>query len=301
MDSNFDSQAGNSLFWHLYTDGANMPNIFNTDDQFKEGMTALALGFTDAVQKGLEVHIYAFALMNNHIHELVSGSAEDCLELFKFQKKRLSRFVSERISLVNLKGEISQVPDINSLQNEICYIHRNGYVVNSSETPYSYKWSTAPYYFNPISCQVSAQDFNQLPFKDRRRITKAAISSVYNTFKVTEDYISPLSFCSINQGETFFKSAHQYFYKLSKNFEAYSLIAQKLSDEVFMSDEDIYAVLQSKTKSLFGLVSHRLLNPDQRLKIAKILRSEYRATQPQLKRLLNLPTYLLQELFPKAK
>ncbi len=301
MDFNQTGHCGETQFWHLCTDGSKQPNIFNADEEFKVGMTALAMGFEDTREKGSDVRIYAFVLMNNHLHELVSGTYEDCCKLFLNQKKRLSRFVSHRVDLSNFECKLLPIESTDSLQNEICYIHRNAYVVNVNETPCSYKWSTGPYYFNQLLHNLSGIRFGQLPFREKRKITRSAISGKYDHLLWTDDYISPLSFCDIAQGQNFFRNAHQYFYKLSRNYESCSLIAQKLSDEAFLTDEDMFLVLCGKARSLFNVDSYRLLNPEQRIEIAKVLRKEYKATQPQLKRLLNLPPHILQELFPKVK
>ncbi len=288
-------------YWHLYTDGSKQPNIFNTDEEFKTGMTAIAMAFEDALEKGLNVKIYSFTLMNNHLHELVSGSYDDCKELFSLQKKRLSRFVSDRVSLSNFVCELLPLEDISSLQNEICYIHRNAYVANLKETPYSYKWSTAPYYFNEMMRHLSGTMFGMLPFREKRKITRSAVSYKYDNLIWTDGYISPLSYCEIYEGQNFFKNAHQYFIKLSRNYESYSHIAQKLSDQFFLTDEDLYVVLCAKSRMLFNLKSPKLLNQQQRIEIAKVLSKEYKASQNQLKRLLKIPEIILQEFFPKAR
>ncbi len=286
-------------FWHLCTNGEIQADIFLSDDDFKSGMNVVALSLLDIRESGCEVTLYAFALMNNHLHELVYGSYNDCFEYFRCQKNRISRLFSTRVSFINFKCELIAVEDQNSLQNEICYIHRNGYLVNSGMVPYSYRWSTAPYYFNEILKVSPLKGFRELTFRQKRLLTHSVVSDRYDELKLADGYISPLSFCAIVQGESLFRNAHQYFHKLSRSYEAYSLIAKRLGEIVFLTDEDLYSVLCNKCKTIYNIESPRLLNPRQRLEMAKLLRKDFNSTNAQLKRMLNLSTYILQELFPK--
>ena len=72
-------------FWHLYTDGRVMEDFLCTEEDFKIAMTALAVTtvlFT-------KVRIITFELMSNHIHMILNGEAEGCMELFERFKTRL--------------------------------------------------------------------------------------------------------------------------------------------------------------------------------------------------------------------
>ena len=60
----------NGPFWHLYTDGSVMVDLFGCDEDFREGMIALAVC---AVLFG-EAELVTFELMNNHVHLVMRGS-----------------------------------------------------------------------------------------------------------------------------------------------------------------------------------------------------------------------------------
>ncbi len=286
-------------FWHLCTNGTEQTDIFLKEDDFKTGVTAIGLSLIDARKAGLNVKLYAFALMGNHLHELVAGPEADCLEFFKCQKRRLARFVCDRVSLAKFNCKLVSVPDLNALENEICYIHRNGYLVHSDEVPYSYEWSTGMYYFNRHMKKIPVVKFADLKYRVKREITKSAVSDKYDDLLWSDGYISPLSFCEIENGERLFRNAHRYFYKLSRNYESYGLIAKALGEEVFLSDEDMYSVICSRAKSMFNLDRLRELSPNQKLELARLVHKEYNASNSQIKRILNLPDCVLRELFPK--
>ena len=81
----FDS---NGPFWHVYTDGSVMADIFCDEEDFREGMVALAVC---AILFG-EAELVTFELMNNHVHLIMRGPRDACLEFFVMFKMRLKRW-----------------------------------------------------------------------------------------------------------------------------------------------------------------------------------------------------------------
>ena len=66
-------------FWHLYTDGTKMQNIFVTKELFEVGVAALAVSRCLLPQ----VRMVSFELMTNHVHLIMAGQREDCCLLFE--------------------------------------------------------------------------------------------------------------------------------------------------------------------------------------------------------------------------
>ena len=65
-------------FWHLYTDGTKMQDIFSCEEEFKQGMIALAV----CAILSPDVDLVTFELMNNHAHMIMRGSKSGGLDLF---------------------------------------------------------------------------------------------------------------------------------------------------------------------------------------------------------------------------
>ena len=66
----------------------NYPVVFSTDEQFKAGMTILAV----CAKMYPEIKIYAFQLMSNHIHLVVGGDRQTIQEFFAYYVERLGRY-----------------------------------------------------------------------------------------------------------------------------------------------------------------------------------------------------------------
>ena len=79
----------NGPFWHLYTDGTMMGDIFCSEEDFKLGMTLLAV--CAAVYP--QIDLITFELMSNHVHLVMRGESEDCLVFFEIYKK--NRIISK--------------------------------------------------------------------------------------------------------------------------------------------------------------------------------------------------------------
>ena len=63
-------------YWHIYTDGTMMQNIFISKDDFIMGMWCLAA----AQHLCKSVRVITFELMGNHIHFILAGAKEDCIK-----------------------------------------------------------------------------------------------------------------------------------------------------------------------------------------------------------------------------
>ena len=124
----------NGPFWHVYTDGTRMSDIFSTEEDFKLGMTLLAV----CAILYPSAELVTFELMNNHIHLIMRGSS---IFMKTGRVVDWDRFAAEILPIETLKD----------LRNEIIYVNRNAFVSNPTYTPYNYPWGGGWVYFSPIA------------------------------------------------------------------------------------------------------------------------------------------------------
>ena len=84
---------------------------------------------------------------------------------------------------------------------------------------------------------------------------------------------------------------------LSKNWEAYSEIAKRLGDTVIITDEEMYNVAAALSIKNYGIKNPGILNPNQKLELAKQLKQDYYASNKQIKNILKLDINVINELF----
>lgn len=286
-------------FWHLYTDGTKMGNIFMDDKDFKAGISILA-AVMHIVKP--EVELVTFVLMKNHLHLILCGRKEHCLHLFEILKdkyRRVFRKAERGVDWSRFMAEILPIDSLKTLRNEIIYAHRNPFVASPEHTPVSYPWSGGCAYFNPMIKEIPTREIGSLSIDAQRRLTRSKDISPMHGLRVAGDSIYIPSFCNIRLGESLFTDARSYFLSLTRNAEAFSTIAARLKDSVFLTEDEIYTAATSLALKNFNTRQLALLNPGQRLELAKDLHFRYNASTQQLRRILKLELSVLNELFPQ--
>ena len=106
------------------------------------------------------------------------------------------------------------------------------------------------------------------------------------------------SFCDIRLGESLFRDARSYFNSLTRNAEAFSQIASRLKDSIFLTDEELYSVLCSHINKEYSVKTAAELTAQQKIETARHLHFNYNASNQQLRRMLRMDLAILKEIFP---
>ena len=252
-------------YWHIYTPGDLTEIIFTSPEDFIVGMNLMAV----CVAMFPHLRIITFTLMNNHFHIILAGSREDALSFFALYRKRLKRFLAGKERYPDLSALVPdayEIPDLQALRNEIVYVNRNGYVVQP----------------------------------EQRKLYHGRLIELPKEYEVTGQMIHPLSFCSIQEGEAYYRNAHQYFRLLSRNQEAGSGIAKRLADTAYLTDEEMFGVARTLAAQEYGVRSLTSLSPEAKNTLARKLHFDYKAAPRQIKRILKMDPTVLEALFPAS-
>lgn len=296
-------------YWHLYTNGENMPIIFTTPADFAFGLLLLGVALVGFPS----IRILTFSLMSNHLHIILAGPEEDIRAFFKRYKARLSRYLNKRggiCRLDNMEAVLYHIPDLRALRSEIIYVHRNGYVVHAECTPFSYWWSAGLFFFNPIAQMVPTRSFGSYSLREQREMCQSRDYLLSDDYQLFPDYLSPgekkavplltaPSFCAIQEAESFFRDAHQYFRMVGKDHEAHAEVAQRMKERIFLTDDELYGVICSLSAKEYGTHNPVLTTPEQKICLAKRMHFDYNASNKQIQRMLRLTPALVEELFPR--
>lgn len=283
-------------FWHLYTDGTQMENIFTSDEELDIGMAVLAVSCV----LDPSVQLVTFQLMFNHIHLILAGARDRCLLVFDRFKQQLVKVYGKRANAVDwtgFKAEILSINDLNALRNEIIYTNRNAFVANPSYTPFNYPWGGGCAFFTPILNRLPLKSIKELGLTKGRRLTHSRNLNGLENLRFVGETVHIPSFCNINLGERMFHDARSYFNSLTRNAEAFSQIATRLKDQVFLTDDEIYAVAQRHAVEKYNC-RLSLLSPECKIELSKELHFRYNASNQQLRRILKMDINILNEMFP---
>lgn len=283
--------------WHYCTPGYLNLSVNITEDDFKFSVSNLAIS---AAETG--VTVVTDAHMVNHLHGLLACSRSQCFEmeeayLYRLGKRLRSQGREVDLSQFRCKDPIP-ITDLKMARNEISYIHRNGYVANPTYTPFSYPWSGGSVYFCNRQSLAGSIPFNDLPYKAKRMITFRSAFIAPEGYSFRDGMILPSSYLNYRLGESFFRDAHQYFSFLSKKAEAYSAIAKRLGDQVVLSEEEMFALVNQIANRDHNLRQASLMPPAAKIELAKQLHQDYNASNSQIQRMLKLDINILRELFP---
>ena len=285
-------------FWHLFTDGTKMEDIFLSEEEFELGETLLAVSCC----KIPEVKTVTFELMKNHLHMILNGKREQCMMLFEDYEKRLRRVMKHKgktINWDNFQADILPIETLKALRNEIIYTNRNAFVANPNVIPSNYPWGCGYAYFNMMTKHFATRNVADMSFDDQRRLTHCRdIKGLGKLQAVDHMGILVTSFCDISLGERMFQDARSYFNALTRNAEAFSQIAERLKDTIFLTDDELYQVAVKYSESHFDSRNLSILSGEQKIQLAKELHFKYKATNQQIRRILRLELSILNEMFP---
>jgi REP element-mobilizing transposase RayT len=303
--------ARSGPFWHLYTDGEKMEMYFTGPSDFLFGLALLGI----CTASFPHCRILTFALMSNHLHLIVVGQEKDVRAFFALFKERLTRYLGGQhrfCRMQNFEAGLFQIPDLRALRNEIIYVNRNGYVVSPDCTPFSYWWCAGMYFFNPMGWLLPSRTFASLTLRERRAMCHCRDAEFPPHYRVlanfcvgpgmaAEPMLLPTSFCAIREAESYFRDAHQYFRRLSRDQEAFSEVARRLGDRIFLTDEELFGAVSALSAKEFGNSIPALLPASVKQEVARRMHYDYNASNKQIQRILKLPPVLVGEWFPRAR
>lgn len=281
------SFSRNRPFWHLMTNGFEMPVIFTSNEDFTLIMNLICL----AALSIENVTVVAFCIMNNHLHVLLKGEFEACMAFFAFLKRRMQRC---GLSIPDIfSADLREVDSLKYMRNAIAYIHRNAYVADSTYTPFNYPWSTCRYYFNPFPLPKTS-----LTYRECRHMFRTSDFRVPKECLVIDGYVAPPSYCNVELGMSMFRNAGQYFAESSKAVEGYKEMAELIGDWEFLTDAEVYAETWKLAKTLFSVNSLKSLNRNQKLELVPKMHYDLHASNGQIRRILYLSQYEVDSLLP---
>ena len=280
-------------FWHLCTPGQSTELLFQDEKDYITCVRLIAL-----VQRKTGVRILTFAVMSNHLHFILECEKAMALAFFEMLKKKLRQYFATINRYVNLRefnASVLGIDNLRSLRNEIVYVNRNGYLANSAYTPFSYPWGAGCFYYN-LSVPGGIA-FSTLSRRDQEAFFHGRTDNAYGSLVVDGDMVLPYSFCEIERGMSFFKSGHQYFSLVSKNYEAFSEIANRLGDTICLSDDEMFSTVMLISKKQYQGERPSMLPIKQKMELAKTMRYDYNASEGQIQRMLRLDRKVVSELF----
>lgn len=297
--------TGKSSYWHIYSDGRKIDFLFRDESEFIAGMNRIAL--CSLISGGVRIH--AFCLMFNHIHILMSGSAE-CARNFINEYKRLTGIWVRKHGCGQIIGDfdvrMKEVDTLEYLLTTVAYIHRNPMVAGFPYRIECYPWSSAALYFSgdnnytqmclrsdPIGNWFPASSIGEL----RMRKLLCSHKRIPGEWMVrTDGLINPGNYISYESIERKFASQRHYLFILSRMSEPEINKSLDGGNRIMLSDREIRTITLEMAEKDYSVTRILDLGISERLALAVKLRSQYGVPLKQLGRILRITDKSLREI-----
>lgn len=287
--------ASHKPYWHLCTNGKEAPIIFSSDEEYALGLNILAA----AACLVPEVTILTFVLMSNHIHLILFGPREKCIELFNLFKAKLSRNMRDKaLNWNTFQASIKPIDDLDYLKTSIIYVNRNAYLADLNYNPFSYPWGAGREMFN-FKSNITTTKFDDLTLSKKREYlhTRDFCENMCK-LRFNGNLVEIDSFCRTDIAQSYFNNSRNYTIFLFKKVEMLTRIALEFKDEVVVTDNELSRIAFITAKEKYQIDKLYLLTAEQKIEVAIELKKKYNATKSQLRRLLNLTREMLEKIFP---
>ncbi len=238
--------------------------------------------------------------MNNHHHIMGSGTqnqADHFSEILRERERKFQRSLG-RPSLKDWDIKIDRTLDLKLFRNRIAYTDRNAYVARLDSMPTGYPWGSASLFFNGnLRHMNKGTVYEKVGGREKRIICRSHNTELPSHYRVLDGMILRNSFVDYQTTESLFNSANQYFTMLTRRGEADVEMAALLGERIQLPTEEVFQIVSG----WFQGQSLRSMEPEDRLKAAKMMKERLASSNRQITQVLRLPTADVERLFPKPE
>ena len=280
--------------WHFSTDGNAVDAMFENEEDFITGMNRVYV-----VVQGYNVVILAFSLMDTHVHFILYGTFEECNRFMHDYVHRSSWYISvthqERNKLDKVPINHQPVEDDFYLKTVICYTLKNAPVGGIMFNALDYPWSSGPLYFKRPGYWSSPRWMDEVELDESRgseqrkeALHTRNVSITHSAVPMIGPIVFPGEYVAYEIVERIFKTCRSFNFFLSITKEE---DVDARGGTISLLSIPMQEMRQHKNEvcqELFGKNSIKNLSTEQRLRLARTLRSRYNSSIKQIARLCGL-------------
>mgnify|MGYP002626395556 CR=1 FL=1 len=189
-------------YYHLYSSPLKNTPLFRKDEDKVYFLNRIAI-----CRISFKFNVYAYVLMDNHVHFLVSGESSVILAAFNEIKRIFAKYLANTTGVVaididDFSVSLRPINGEDDFKSVVAYILRNPLKAGLG-SPMNYYWSSCFLYFNPWLRYFpvkTAKEYGAVKIRTNIK-TRAALPDKY-TF--LDDMIFPGSWCLFKKVEQLF-------------------------------------------------------------------------------------------------
>lgn len=281
-------------YYHFCTDGLKAGCLFYNQSQYAFGMTLIA-----TITLLFKIKIYAFVLMPNHIHIILSGKGEDCYQAFKYLKRRISaRLVKDGYPPLPEQYDFKLVPidNMNQMKSNIIYVVRNPYEKGLS-LPGGYPWGSGYLYYSTMHSFIDGVPADRLSARAIEQMTGRRLKFP-NTWKYHQVLgILPSSFVDISMVKRLFHGHKEYMTSIIKDYESLVKIADSLEEGSPEFDfKEIRDIVIKVSNEMFKGKDVNTMSTEEKYRLAAHLYEKYRISIDAIAKVTSMTPSLLKQV-----
>ena len=279
-------------YYHLCTDGWQNGKLFHTREQYALGMSTIAL-----TTLKFNVRIYAFELMPNHIHVILSATGAQCLDCFYF----IFRRVNKRLQADGYPPlpedywfKLIEVPHREAMKSQLAYLARNPYEKGRC-TPMGHRWGTGYLLYNELTEHIRGQRVGDLPVRTVERMVESRMH-LPPDWEIHPDLgILPFNFVDQQKLQSLFPVVKEFMTRMVKDYESYALLSRSLGEEIEWSIHEVREIVEKYLKNTFPGQSMDQLTREELCRMAAALNKRYQISPELLSNVIPAPVKVLSQ------
>lgn len=282
--------------WHFSTDG-NAVDVMFYEDDFIDGMNRVYV-----TVKGYRIIILAFSLMDTHIHFVLYGEFDECNRFVHDYVRRTSWYMSvkhnEHHKFEDVPIQHQEVDTDYYLKIVICYTVKNAPVAGIPHNALDYPWSSGPLYFKKrgLWCSpkwIDEDDESSIASEMglntcRKTLKTRKYASSSDNVRMIGSLVFPGEYVAYEIVEDLFKTCKSFNYFLCRTKEEDVEARGGSISHLSIPMQEMRQHKNEICQELFGTNSIKGLNTQQRIKLARTMRSRYNSSLKQIIRLSGL-------------
>jgi REP element-mobilizing transposase RayT len=280
-------------YYHFCTDGWKGGKLFNNTAEYAFGMILMGL-----ISLRHSLRIYAFTLMPNHIHIILSGTGEDCLEAFDFLRRKLSARLRKdgfRPLPEDYWFAMERIETPEKMRGEILYVLRNALEEDLGIVG-GYLWSSGWLYHSGF-CELLNAD------PARKYTRRQLIQLLGGTDEIPSHWrlhpylgLLPDAFVDTSVVLDLFPTAKDLQTALVKDYEVQYQIAGRLGELARFNKEETESIVSQTLQKRFEGRSLRSMTDTEKGKLAIILNREFGLNPYQISTSIYIKKEIVQQL-----
>ena len=275
-------------YWHICSKPLEKGLLFKDEKDFLQGCNTLML----SLLKYSSVKIYAYCLMNNHIHTLLSGPRDACEAYFGSVMLRISLLLNKHHGDTGLvkAGEKSRtcvrITNLEHFRTEVLYILRNPFRARIC-FPGDWRWSSASCYFSKKG-QSGGRRADSFRVKELRTLLKTNVRIPAGWFIDANGMIVPSAICSDKVEAAFSYDENLFLSRLMEAVEYKVELRNGREEDLRFSDDELRNRMLRVCKRDYDCDDPSMLDRKTLVQLSRTLRFRFGATAGLLQRLLGL-------------